>query len=80
MITSYDALLVGHICPNDAAQTMQWRRASFCAASECIEVAQRDDLIAVRDSTQPRGIVLHYSAPEWRSFVRLIRTGELGHL
>jgi hypothetical protein len=64
----------------ELAETPAWRRASVCAASECIEVAQRDDRIAVRDSTQPRGIVLRYTAPEWRSFVRLIKTGRLDRL
>jgi len=46
-----------------------WRMASFCASGECIEVARRDDLIVLRDSTQPHGSMLYYAAEEWRSFV-----------
>lgn len=54
-----------------------WRTASFCASGECIEVAERDGMIILRDSTRPAGHVLHYGAEEWRSFVRHIKADEL---
>ena len=53
-----------------------WRTASFCAAGECVEVAQGGDLIILRDSTQPHGSMLHYGAAEWRSFIRTVKAGE----
>jgi Domain of unknown function (DUF397) len=53
-----------------------WRKASFCASGECIEVAQRDEGIILRDSTQPSGRVLHWGAEEWRAFVRTVKTDE----
>ena len=66
--------LVGQTVP------LAWRRASFCASGECIEVAQRDDMISLRDSTQPHGRVLHYAARDWGSFVRTIKSGQLDGL
>jgi Domain of unknown function (DUF397) len=63
---------------NEAGRSVQpaWRRASFCASGECIEVAQRDSLIMLRDSTQPRDGTVHCAAEQWRSFIRDIRAGE----
>ncbi len=63
---------------NEAEGPVQptWRRASYCAAGECVEVAQRDGVIMLRDSTQPHGIVLRYAAEPWWSFVRNVRAGE----
>lgn len=67
---------------NEPEQPVQptWRRASFCASTECVEVAQRDDVIILRDSTQPRGDMLHYGVGEWRCFVRNIKAGEFDGL
>jgi Domain of unknown function (DUF397) len=67
---------------NEAGRPVQpaWRRASFCAASECIEVAQRDGLIILRDSTQQQGSLLHCGAGEWRDLVRIIKAGEYDRL
>jgi hypothetical protein len=57
-----------------------WRRASFCASGECIEVTQRDDMILLRDSAQPSGGKLRYPAATWESFVRTIKSGKLDSL
>lgn len=57
-----------------------WRKASFCASGECVEVAQRDGVIILRDSVQPAGHMLHYAVREWRSFVSNIKAGELDGL
>lgn len=56
---------------------LAWRKASFCASGECIEVAQRDGVIILRDSTQPSGRMLYYAAEEWRSFVQNVKTDGL---
>ncbi len=68
--------------PNEAGQASQpaWRRASFCASGECVEVAQQDGMIILRDSTQPHGSTLQYAARDWGSFVRTIRSGQLDGL
>jgi hypothetical protein len=52
-----------------------WRKASGCAARECIEVAERDGVILLRDSTRPRGAVLQCTAAEWRSLIAVIKAG-----
>jgi hypothetical protein len=63
---------------NGAAWPMElvFRTASFCASGECIEVAQRDDVIIIRDSTQPHGAMIRSDAADWRRFVRDIKTSE----
>ena len=63
---------------NEAGRIVQltWRKASFCASGECVEVAQRDEVIILRDSTQPSGHMLSYGAREWRSFVHTVKASE----
>lgn len=57
-----------------------WRKASFCASGECVEVAQQAGMILLRDSKRPRGGVLRYTAEEWESFVRGVKAGEFDDL
>jgi hypothetical protein len=67
---------------HEAGRSVQpaWRTASFCASGECVQVAQRDGLIILRDSTRPDGTTLRYAGDEWRSFVRNIKAGEFDDL
>jgi hypothetical protein len=57
-----------------------WRKSSFCASGECVEVAAQNGMILLRDSQEPRGSMLRYTTEEWRSFVRGIKAGEFDHL
>jgi hypothetical protein len=68
----------GHTSPNEVGQTAQpaFRAASFCDGGECVEVAQRDSMIVLRDSTQPHGSMLHYTAEHLRSLIRNMKAGE----
>jgi hypothetical protein len=69
--------------PSDAAgqaQQFAWRRASLCAASECVEVAEHHGMIILRDSKAPGGAILRYTADEWRAFVGGIKAGEFDDL
>jgi hypothetical protein len=50
-----------------------WRRASFCASTECVEVAEQDGVIMVRDSAHPSGGTVQWTVEAWRTFVRAIR-------
>jgi hypothetical protein len=59
-----------------APQTPAWRRSSFCASSECVEIARLDDMIVMRDSKDPSGHVLRYTTEEFRFLVRNIKAGE----
>jgi hypothetical protein len=50
----------------------QWRKPSRSGASgdNCVEVATNvPGVVAVRDSKDPDGPVLTFSAAEWRAFV-----------
>jgi len=64
--------------PNEVGQAMQpsWRRASFCASNECVEVARQGDMILMRDSAQPQGSMLQYAVEDWGSFMRRIKSDE----
>ena len=57
-----------------------WRKASFCASGECVEVTQQNGMILLRDSKKPRSRPQHYTAEEWQSFVRGIKAGEFDDL
>lgn len=57
-----------------------WRKSSFCASGECVEVAEYNGMIMVRDSKEPGGSVLRYTTEEWQSFVKGIKAGEFDHL
>jgi hypothetical protein len=56
-----------------------WRKASFCQSGECVEVAEQNGMIILRDSKAPRR-VLRYSTEEWQSFVLGIKAREFDDL
>jgi Domain of unknown function (DUF397) len=62
---------------SDGSAQAAFRRSSFCAASECVEVAQRNGVITLRDSSRPQGSTLNYAPKDWQSFVRRIKAGRL---
>lgn len=64
---------------NPADKPLNWRRSSFCWSGECVEVAIADGEVLVKDSTRLHGIQ-RYTADEWRSFVRAVKSGELDGL
>lgn len=68
--------------PDEVGQTIRtaWRRATFCASNECVEVAQRGDMIILRDSARPRSSVLSCTAEDWGSFMYNIKSGQLDSL
>lgn len=56
-----------------------WRKASFCASGECVEIATQSNMIILRNSSQPRRVV-RYTPAEWQSFAQGIRAGEFSDL
>jgi hypothetical protein len=53
-----------------------WRRARRSMANgNCVEVRPANGEIAVRDSKNPGGFVLAYSAQSWRAFTLEARQG-----
>jgi Domain of unknown function (DUF397) len=56
--------------------TATWRKSSHSNSNGCVEVAQGDDQIAVRDSKDPSGPILLFTPLEWRAFLAGVRDGE----
>ncbi|HSV64989.1 MAG TPA: DUF397 domain-containing protein [Mycobacteriales bacterium] len=55
-----------------------WRKSSHStgANATCVEVAMTGDAIHVRDSKDPAGPALHFTAIEWEMFLRGVACGE----
>jgi Domain of unknown function (DUF397) len=56
--------------------TAGWRKSSRSTSNGCVEVAFVGDRVAVRDSKDPGGAVLIFTAHEWASFLGGVRDGE----
>lgn len=56
----------------------RWRKSSYSGSGgTCIEVADGfAGVMPVRDSKDPSGPALVFSATAWQSFVTAVRTGE----
>lgn len=55
---------------------LQWRKTRHSANNgACVEVAQSDTRILIRDSKNPGGPALNYPQAVWRTFVLESRTG-----
>ena len=54
-----------------------WRTSSRSGANgNCVEVAQLDDVVAVRDSKDRTGPVLVFEAAAWAAFIAGAKDGE----
>ena len=53
-----------------------WRRASFCDNSSCVEVANGNNFVAMRDSKVKGGPMLSYTRQEWAAFIAGVKAGE----
>lgn len=54
-----------------------WRRSTASGATgDCVEVAHATGLVLIRDSKEPRGPTLRFSASEWAAFLAGVRNGE----
>lgn len=59
------------------ATNLTWRKSSRSGGGNCVEIADLSDGgTAVRDSKNPTGPVLHFTAAEWRAFVEGAKDGE----
>jgi hypothetical protein len=57
---------------------LTWRKAvRSMNAGDCVEVAPADGKIFVRDSKDPSGPALEYSASAWRGFLAAARKNGL---
>jgi Domain of unknown function (DUF397) len=58
-----------------------WRKASAShPANACVEVAPADGMVAMRDSKDPGGPILRYTAAEWHAFLEGAKKGEFDGL
>ena len=60
--------------------TAHWRTSSFSDGMQCVEVAAIDGGIAVRDSKDPDGPVLHFTHGEMLAFLQGAKAGEFDDL
>ncbi len=56
---------------------LKWVKSSYSANSgDCIEVARNiPGIVAVRDSKDPHGPVLRFTADEWRRLTERVKAG-----
>lgn len=53
---------------------LTWRKSSHSNANvNCVEIARVSDGVAVRDSKDPDGAALTFSAPSFRAFLTITR-------
>lgn len=52
--------------------TNEWRKSSYSAMQDCVEVRLEDERVAVRDSKNPDGPQLHLERTEWQTFLKEI--------
>ena len=59
--------------------TAVWRKSSYSSnTGDCVEVARNlPGVVAVRDSKNPAGPALVFTADEWRTFTSAARAGKL---
>jgi len=58
---------------------LAWRKSSYSVAgAQCVEVAPAAGRVLVRDSKDPGGPVLRFSAAAWRAFTAAVRDGRAG--
>ncbi|MEV1120997.1 DUF397 domain-containing protein [Actinosynnema sp. NPDC049800] len=56
--------------------TLAWRKSSYSGEGEsCVEVALVGKGVATRDSKNPSGPTLSFSAGEWRKFLAGLEDG-----
>jgi len=56
---------------------LNWRKSNRSGGNgACVEVACEGTPVLVRDSRDPSGVMLAFSAAQWSAFVRRTRKGE----
>jgi hypothetical protein len=60
---------------------LAWRKAlSSVGNGACLELAPVNGMVAIRDSKDPGGPVLRYTAAEWEAFLDGAKKGEFDNL
>lgn len=54
-----------------------FQKASFCThCSQCVTVAHKNDIIAVRDTKDASKMTLQFTKDEWQAFIAGVKKGE----
>jgi Domain of unknown function (DUF397) len=61
--------------PNSNRSKAVFRKSSFSPTGHCVEVANKNASVLVRDSKLPAEKTLSFSPPAWQVFLRDIRRG-----
>ncbi|MGH7869738.1 MAG: DUF397 domain-containing protein, partial [Candidatus Dormibacteraceae bacterium] len=64
--------------PDCQTIALSWRKSSYSASGDCVEVAFSGGSVWVRDSKQGRSPTLEFPASQWRAFLLGIRGSNLG--
>jgi len=60
---------------------LTWRKAQYSGHNgQCVEVASTTDKVAIRDSKDPDGPILVYTAAEFKAFLHEARNGKFDGL
>ena len=66
---------------SDAGSEPAWRKARRSTGNgACVELAPVDGMVAIRDSKDPDGPILRYTAAEWHAFLDGAKKGEFDNL
>jgi predicted secreted Zn-dependent protease len=57
-------------------QSAKWQRSSQCDSGQCVEVAASGEVILVRQSDAPDGLILSFGHSAWSDFLDGVRKGE----
>ena len=52
-----------------------WRQSKACGSSACLQVAESEDAVMVRDSKDQNGPRLSFQLEAWAAFVAEVRAG-----
>ena len=61
-----------------AGQPLQFRKSSYSqyTPNACVEVANSDNVVVIRDSKNCSGPRLEFSQAEWDAFIKGVKNGE----
>ena len=59
----------------ETIDTVPWRKSSYSGTSggSCVEAADMEGNVLVRDTTDRGGLVLHFSPDAWHRFTAMLR-------
>jgi predicted secreted Zn-dependent protease len=56
---------------------LDWTKSSYSGNGACVETAQTEQSVLVRDSKKSGGPILSFALSSWEDFVAAVRAGEI---